>query len=103
MAYHFKSMRAGAGVDGEHLFQPLAGMKIGEAPAGIQNASDTCQMALFADTVASSRRQFCRVDDRAGHWPPQVRLGPAVAALARDRLFLEHGRRVPIRRAGNME
>src|SRR5271155_3707900 len=69
MADHFEGSRAGAGVDREYFFQPLARMKVGEIFARVEDALGcACEMALFADTVARRASQLGRVDDGAWDW-----------------------------------
>ena len=88
-------------VDGEGVFQRLAGDEIGDSLAGIEDASRAEEMALLADTVPGGLREVRRIDDVAGFGFGEVSGGGSVAAIAADGEVREGNGAVAIPCAGD--
>src|ERR1041385_7374162 len=98
----FEGAAGAMGVNGEHLFEPLAGTEVVEVHTGIGDTRYAGQVALFANAVARRRRQFGGVDDGSRRRFSQVLFRVAVAAFARDGLFHERRTAVAVYGAGNV-
>jgi hypothetical protein len=71
-------------IGGKDGFEGGAYLKIEPVLAGVQDAYFAFEVALFANTIAGGRRQLGGIDDGAGYWFLEMRLGGTVAAFARD-------------------